>query len=127
MKPTDSFPEQKVLEMNENNVSECVDLHRSVLYGVIGPFSEFPKHITHQERNALISMTNFQNLNLAARYYCICTQIDQLHKTINTSPPSKLLIKDEHGRNVYETYQLYKKLKTLVENRINEIRTSLSE
>lgn len=113
------------LHIDEDTLSNCIDIDRCVLYGIIPPSSDFPRVLTKEEKKKLLTMENFDNLSVAGRYYVLQSLVNDLEEYVRSVSPQKLQEKDEYGRTVIRTLEIYKKLAESVRNHLQEIKYSL--
>lgn len=115
LQPSDFF-RQTIAQVDENTLNDAVDVDRSKLYGII-PSNTV--QLTDKDKELLLSMENFDNLSLAARYYVLKMQIEKLNEFIAKACQSKLMQKDKFGRTPIDTLETYQKLANALENKIN--------
>ncbi|XP_044756284.1 uncharacterized protein LOC123314901 [Coccinella septempunctata] len=109
MKPSDYF--RTISEkFNEKTLVGAVDVDRSVLQGVIDNSPNFHRVLSEEEKSALMSIKNFENLSMPARYIVIKSHLEHLESTIPTLLKDELFEKDSHGRTIRETIKIYKRL-----------------
>nr|CAI5822272.1 unnamed protein product [Callosobruchus analis] len=124
LKPCDAFKTEPVSNIDEETLSNCVDIDRCVLYSILSPSSDFPRILSPEERKKVLRLDNFDNLSLSARYCVIKEEVELLEKSIDTLPDHELTAKDEFGRTPKETLEIYRKLEQTLKRRIEEIKFS---
>lgn len=125
MQPSEAFKTEQFLEINENTLPNCIDIDRCVLYGILKP-STISHHLTESEKNAVLTIENFDNLSLSARYYVINEYVLKLEKYMKNLSEDQLQQKDEYARTPIETLEIYKKLRETLSRRITEIKFGMS-
>ncbi|KAJ8968836.1 hypothetical protein NQ317_005304 [Molorchus minor] len=125
LQPSDAFRIEKVTEINESILNDCVDIDRCVLYGIIPPSTLFPRILSKKEKEKLLTLENFENLSLAARYFVLQNHVQDLENYVKTAPKDLLTEQDEFHRTPLQTLEIYKKLSHAVLNRLQEIKYSL--
>ncbi|KAJ8919038.1 hypothetical protein NQ315_016944 [Exocentrus adspersus] len=124
LKPRDGFTSE-VLQVDEGTLSDCVDIERCVLYGLIPSSLDFPRILSKDEKETLLTLENFDNLSLAGRYYVLQNIVGDLEKYIKSCTKQKLRQKDDYGRTPSQTLGIYKKLMEAARKRLQEIKFSL--
>ncbi|CAH0552586.1 unnamed protein product [Brassicogethes aeneus] len=107
--PANAFFENP-LPINEDTLYNAVDIERCILYGIILPSENNPRILTNREKNALLTLDNFDNLSLPARYYVLQLQLQNLEEYAKNAPKEKLNKCDKFGRTPLETLKVYKEL-----------------
>ncbi|KAG5894082.1 hypothetical protein JTB14_003939 [Gonioctena quinquepunctata] len=126
MKKNDYFREEPLLEEIESiSSSKYVDIDRCVLYGILKKSSEYPRELTEEEKVAVLTLSNFDNLSLVARLYVLKNQVDNLERDLENKSKSELLIEDEFGRNPLETLEIYRRLRDALKKHLEDISNGL--
>lgn len=74
------------------------------------PSVVYPRILSADEKKAVLTLDNLDNLSLSARYYVISNVVKKLKKQLENVPKDKLHKKDEYGRTLLETIEIYKEL-----------------
>ncbi|XP_018573635.1 uncharacterized protein LOC108912740 [Anoplophora glabripennis] len=124
LQPRDGF-RLEVVHVDEDTLSNCIDIDRCILHGLIPESSDLPRVLTKLEKEKLLTLENFDNLSLAGRYYVLQNIVSDLQKYVKNATPKELQDRDEYGRTVLQTLKIYEKLTAVVKNRLQEIKSSL--
>ncbi|CAG9832646.1 unnamed protein product [Diabrotica balteata] len=127
LQPCDFFVKEPVSNINEETLSNCVDIDRCVLYGILEKSATKSRVLTKQEKQNVLALDNFDNLSLVGRYYVLKMQVESLEKYFEGKNVADLNRKDKYGRTFLQTLEIYKRLSERVKNRIEEIKSSLDE
>ncbi|CAG9822912.1 unnamed protein product [Phaedon cochleariae] len=127
LKPCDFFRQEPVSNINNTTLSNCVDIDRCVVYGLLPKCSHHPREMSQVERDRILTLENFDNLSIAARYYVLNKQVEDLETYIKTLPETEACQGDEYGRTPLETLDIYRQLRGDVRKRIEDIKVSLEE
>lgn len=127
MQPSDAFRSENYTEFDENALSEHVDINKCILYGILKPSSTFPRILTSEERKAVFTIENFDNLSLTGRFYVINEIVNKLEQQLEHLSEDKLQQKDEFGRTPIETLDIYKRLKECLGRKITAIKFTQSD
>lgn len=124
LQPCDYFRTEPVDDINEETLSNCVDIDRCILYGLIDKSVVNRKILTKEEKQTLLSLDNFDNLSLAGRYYVLKNHVDDLEDYLKNRTEDELSSRDAYGRTPVETLEVYRRLSEAVKKRIEEIKYS---
>ncbi|XP_056641564.1 uncharacterized protein LOC130448297 [Diorhabda sublineata] len=127
LQPCGLFATEPVVDINEKTLSNCVNIDRCILYGIIEKSTKKPRILTTDEKRKVLTLENFDNLSLAGRYYVLKTHVGDLEDYLSTKSDSELNTRDKYGRTPLKTLEIYKKLTEAVKNRIEEIKFGLHE
>ncbi|XP_050511985.1 uncharacterized protein LOC114346541 [Diabrotica virgifera virgifera] len=127
LQPCDFFFKEPVNNINEETLSNCVDVDRCVLYGILEKSATKSRVLTKEEKRNVLSLDNFDNLSMVGRYFVLKTHVESLEKYFEGKNVAELNRKDKYGRTSLQTLDIYKRLSERVKNRIEEIKSSLDE
>lgn len=119
MKPSDSF--RTITEkFNEKTLEGAADIDRSVMQGVLSYSPKYYRVLSEDEKSAVLSIKNFDNLSLAARYIVIKSHLDHLESKIPTLCREEFFEKDSNGRTIRENIKIYKRLLRVLSGLVKE-------
>ncbi|CAG9856461.1 unnamed protein product [Phyllotreta striolata] len=127
LQPCDFFRSEPISNIDEETLSDCVDIDRCVLYGLLEDSKTHPRILTNEEKRKVLTLDNFDNLSLVARYYVLKNHVKDLEEYIKDKSEEELSNKDNYGRTPEMTLILYRKLADAVRKRIEEIKSSLTD
>lgn len=126
MQPSDAFRTENFLEINEENITKCIDVSRCVLYQILKQSIRAYRTLDAKEKKSVFSLDNFDNLSLSARHYVISNVVAKLKKQLEHVSNENLQEVDEHGRTFLETLEIYQKLDDSLHKRIMGIKEAVS-
>lgn len=126
MQPSDAFRNENFLEINEENITKCIDVSRCVLYGILKQSIRANRTLDAKEKKSVFSLDNFDNLSLSARHYVISNVVAKLKKQLENVSKDNLKEVDEHGQTFLETLEIYQKLYDSLHKRVMGIKEAVS-
>ncbi|KAH1028224.1 uncharacterized protein LOC109538504 [Dendroctonus ponderosae] len=75
-----------------------------------------------EHKNRVMTVENFENLDLPARYSVLLTHAEELERTIAGNSPEQNLATDEFGRTPSDTLSIFKRLLAALQKRIHGIK-----
>ncbi|XP_066139038.1 general transcription factor 3C polypeptide 6 [Euwallacea fornicatus] len=103
------------------NIEDYVDIDRCVFLGLLLPSNNHPRKLTDEEKKEVLTIENFENLDLPARNAVLQAHKYELEKQIHSNTEEENKIIDEFGRTPLETLDVYEKLLTALRLRIENI------
>ncbi|CAG9764343.1 unnamed protein product [Ceutorhynchus assimilis] len=104
-----------------NNYENHINLDRCVALGLLKPLDACPRMLTKKEQDQVMTVENFENLDLTARYLVLQAHMKELEKQVESNSSIKNSELDEFGRTPVETLHIFKKLASALSRRIDEI------
>lgn len=105
---------------NFDNISDCIDINRCVRLGIVESSNNFPRVLSDNERKRVLTIENFEYLNLTARYLVILHLREELEKQINSNSIEENSKKDEFSHSPIETLNIFHKLLSSLKKRIQK-------
>ncbi|XP_066256711.1 uncharacterized protein [Euwallacea similis] len=103
------------------NIEDYINIERCVFLGLLLPSNNHPRKLTDEEKRKVLTIENFENLDLPARSAVLQAHKYELEKQIQSNTDEENKIIDEFGRTPLETLDVYEKLLTGLRLRIEDI------
>lgn len=88
---------------------------------MLPPKDNQPKLLTDAEKKAVLTIENFENLDLPARLLVLTAQMKEMETQIELNTAEQNNEQDEFGRSPLETLSIYQRLINALQKRIQEI------
>lgn len=96
------------LDFDYNTLQGAVNINRCIRQGLLQPSEENPRILTKEEKEAVLTLGNSQNLSIPMRYCVLRALIKKKKRYIKQATEEDLQKIDEFGVTVIHSYKLLK-------------------